>query len=547
MNKEEQPVKNNRSFLPKSISVVLALIMVLTCFTIPAFATETRDINGLKLPIANGDVTVTIMCSNGALSEYGKSLSDSDFPAIDEVMTRTGLTIKFRAYNSDAYKDALNTVLASGTDLPDAFVASGADLTKLAKDGIIANLKDYINEENTPNLMKFFQEYPDIYGSLIAPDGGIYGLPNRVSPYDGEYSCLVLGYRKDWADKLGLAAPNTIEDWYKMLTAFHTGDPNGNGDPTDEIPFVCAASNKIYDFSLAYGMSPWSNWFSVIDGKVCYDFTSDQNKDKAKAYLTEMHKWYAEGLLDPDLNTDHGDKAEAKLLSNQGGAETNWNGYWPYYNTQMATQYPGTNWATALPPIGPSGDRAYENYPANNNERFIITTANKNIVDTLKLYDYVFATEEGQLLTTLGIEGDTYTVADGKLTLTDKILNNQYGSRDVALMLETGEAFPKVLGRDYMDNIVGADMPDSEKQILRDASPFFRTMFPNVIATQEESDTISTKMTDIQTYQQEMFFKFVLGDTSLDQYDAFVAQLKSMGIDEIVAVKQAQYDRFAGK
>lgn len=72
-------------------------------------------------------------------------------------------------------------------------------------------------------------------------------------------------------------------------------------------------------------------------------------------------------------------------------------------------------------------------------------------------------------------------------------------------------------------------------------------MFPNVIATQEESDLISTKMTDIQTYQQEMFYKFILGDESLDNYDAFVEQLKSMGIDEVVAVKQAQYDRFIGK
>ena len=54
-------------------------------------------------------------------------------------------------------------------------------------------------------------------------------------------------------------------------------------------------------------------------------------------------------------------------------------------------------------------------------------------------------------------------------------------------------------------------------------------------------------MTDIQTYQQEMFYKFILGDESLDNYDAFVEQLESMGIDEVVAVKQAQYDRFIGK
>lgn len=213
----------------------------------------------------------------------------------------------------------------------------------------------------------------------------------------------------------------------------------------------------------------------------------------------------------------------------------------------MAADFGDVEWVTAMPPEGPFGDRAYENYPPYNNERWIITTANEHIVETLKLYDYVFATEEGYMLATLGVEGDTYTIENGEVKLTDKIINNEYGSISAAIAMETGEAFPAMLERGYMESVLGSELSDSEKQTLADASQYYRTMFPNVIATQEESDLISTKMTDIQTYQQEMFYKFILGDESLDNYDAFVEQLKSMGIDEVVAVKQAQYDRFIGK
>lgn len=553
--------KRTRKFVAGALSALMAATLLSGCGA-PATSgtssqaasqsvsvnTGTRDLGGLTLPIANGDVSITIMRSDGSLTERGKSLNDSTFASIDAIRANTGIDVQFKAYSGDAYNDALNTALASGSELPDVFVSGNADLTKLAKDGIVANLKDYINEENTPNLMRFFEKYPEVYGAITAPDGGIYGLPNRMSPYDAEYSALVLGYRKDWAENVGITeAPQTIEDWYNMLVAFRDGDPNGNGDTEDEIPFVCSHYNKIYNFSLAYGMSPWSNWFSVINDKVCYDFTSEENSEKAKAYLTEMNKWYKEGLLDPDINIDHGDKAEAMLLGNQGGAEANWTSYWPYYNSQMAADFGDVEWVTAMPPEGPFGDRAYENYPPYNNERWIITTANEHIVETLKLYDYVFATEEGYMLATLGVEGDTYTIENGEVKLTDKIINNEYGSISAAIAMETGEAFPAMLERGYMESVLGSELSDSEKQTLADASQYYRTMFPNVIATQEESDLISTKMTDIQTYQQEMFYKFILGDESLDNYDAFVEQLKSMGIDEVVAVKQAQYDRFIGK
>ena len=56
-------------------------------------------------------------------------------------------------------------------------------------------------------------------------------------------------------------------------------------------------------------------------------------------------------------------------------------------------------------------------------------------------------------------------------------------------------------------------------------------------------DTISRKLIDINTYQEEMYTKFILGEEPLDNWGKFVDQIKGMGIDEVLTVYQAQYDR----
>ena len=58
-----------------------------------------------------------------------------------------------------------------------------------------------------------------------------------MSPWDNNFNILGIGYRSDWATRLGIKDPETIADWYAMLKAFHTKDPNGNGR-IDVIPLL---------------------------------------------------------------------------------------------------------------------------------------------------------------------------------------------------------------------------------------------------------------------------------------------------------------------
>ena len=64
------------------------------------------------------------------------------------------------------------------------------------------------------------------------------------------------------------------------------------------------------------------------------------------------------------------------------------------------------------------------------------------------------------------------------------------------------------------------------------------------MATDEENETINRVQTGIQTYSDELCMKLALGTASLDDFDSYLEELKELGLDELIAVQQARYDRF---
>ena len=70
--------------------------------------------------------------------------------------------------------------------------------------------------------------------------------------------------------------------------------------------------------------------------------------------------------------------------------------------------------------------------------------------------------------------------------------------------------------------------------------------FGSLPSTPAESDALGkTKYNDIKTLISEKMAKYIIGTESLSTYDAFVAQLKTLGIEDVIKVKQAQYTRYA--
>jgi putative aldouronate transport system substrate-binding protein len=69
-------------------------------------------------------------------------------------------------------------------------------------------------------------------------------------------------------------------------------------------------------------------------------------------------------------------------------------------------------------------------------------------------------------------------------------------------------------------------------------------VIPNVTFSTQESKDYSSYYSDIETYVKEMTVNFIMGTTSLDDWDTYVSTIQSMGIEECTKLKQAALDRY---
>jgi putative aldouronate transport system substrate-binding protein len=62
--------------------------------------------------------------------------------------------------------------------------------------------------------------------------------------------------------------------------------------------------------------------------------------------------------------------------------------------------------------------------------------------------------------------------------------------------------------------------------------------------TTEETEAYYAKYSDIQTLISENLSKFAVGERSMDEWDDFVQDIKDLGIEDCIAIKQAAVDRY---
>ena len=70
---------------------------------------------------------------------------------------------------------------------------------------------------------------------------------------------------------------------------------------------------------------------------------------------------------------------------------------------------------------------------------------------------------------------------------------------------------------------------------------------PMIAETAEETEELNRIMTDINTYREEMTFKFITGQESLENFDSFVEQIKAQGIEDAIQIKQDALDRYLAR
>lgn len=489
--------------------------------------------NGVTAGVQGGEGKASDKPVTATLFYYDEVFQISgDMPVLRKAAEMTNVSLQNVAPTGGEAEQAYNLMLASG-ELPDIIAYRTVDLNSIALEGALQPLDDLI-AEHAPNLSKFLNDQPDIRKALEASDGKIYTIP-FVSDGTAKEGWFI---RKDWLDKLGLPEPKTVNDYYQVLKAFKEKDPNGN-NKQDEIPFF--HRNALIG---VYSLLPlWDSFndFYVAEGKVHYGPYEPAYKEG----LSNIAKWYKEGLIDKEIFT-RGNKARDVLFANNtGGSTHDWFASTSNYNTSISDKVSGFDLRPVPPPASVSGKvQELTKRDKLNGSGWALSTKAKDHVMLIKYLDFWWS-EEGRRLFNFGIEGETYTLVDGNPKFTEEVLKQP--SVVDHLISKYGAQLNIGAWQDFSYEEQWSSKIALEGIKMYQDNNYINTEFqlPPLNFTQEEKNRLKEIYPPIQTYVSEISQRWVMGGEEVESgFDTYSAQLKQMGMDEVLSIYQAAFDRF---
>ncbi|HEU5103747.1 MAG TPA: extracellular solute-binding protein, partial [Roseiflexaceae bacterium] len=415
---------------------------------------------------------------------------------------------------------------------------------KMLKDGVIIRLNELI-DQHAPNFKKVLDDHPDWRKQIVTDEGDIYAFPFLR----GDPSLLVFTgpvARQDYLDKLKLQPPTTIDEWHSVLTAMKGQDLNGNGQ-NDDWAFSPWLDNSIrggfnqHAFVGAWGVT---TGFFQDGGAVKFGPAQPEFKE----FLKTMVAWNSEGLIDPDAVSMDLKAFDAKMTGGQiGTGIMRVGGGIGKYMGLMKDKDPNFKLVGVPYPTLKAGEKPQlgqrDNiYPGSNSAA--ITSSNQHQIETVKLLDYAYS-PEGHLLFNFGVEGLTYNMVDGYPKYTDLIMKNPDKlplAQSMSSHFRSNFAGPFVQDKRYLEQYF--QLPEQQDAYKIWQQPTNEKLMPPVTPTQDESRQYAKIMAEVNTRFDEVFAKVITGAEPIESWDAFVEELKQIGIDDAVAVQQAALDRY---
>lgn len=518
---------------------------------IPGKVAQTAVLNGeidrtMQLPITEDGETLSYWITTSFGASSGIS-SWNDHHGLKKVQELTGVNLEITEHNMVSASEQFNLMIASN-DLCDIIVgfennySVGAD-NAIEEEELIVDLKDYI-------------EYAPIYGQLLEvdpdwqadmeTDGGHLASFKMLYTED-QWVTQSVTLRGDWLDELGMELPVTYDDYHEVLLAF-----KNQFDPTYCLNIGTTLGNNWFEpgFGIAVSASGYasSNDFYVEDDVVYSGYTSDRFRD----YLTMLHEWYEDGIISSDYVS-------------VGNLE--------FFENDFSAYASAGEFGCIMGPAGllslyasMSDDPDFEFVggilPRNNEDETLtylsertltggdwapsVSATSDNIPLAMSFLDF-FYTEEGSMISNYGLEGESYTIENGEVKLTDLILNA--GDTNGALMAY------KTSISSIGDPNAGFALTSTPEGVAimrawtEDQSALAlmgnNAVYPSGVSlTSEELAEASNVLSDIATYVSEAVPGFIMGTKSLDEWDAYCADLEAMNLADAVAIYQTAYERY---
>lgn len=435
-----------------------------------------------------------------------------DNPVLQKIEDTLGIRLIVEAPPLNSFSDRVKMLVSTG-DMPDFFIY-GADVfaTQWAEEGLLADITDKV--KNYPNLMANISD--EQFGDTrLLGDGRIYGVP-RPNSYD------MAGFmiNKKWLDKLGLEAPETVDEFVEVCRAFTTQDPDGNGaNDTYGVSFG-AMQNSLdsgiwhlnNDFlSTAYSISAWHHGLPDADGS----FKLRALKSEYYDYITLLRDMYAEGVIDREFIThkseEHVEKFAQERVGIVGASGKN-------YTTQIIEKY-GLNpddFVYCAPLSLDKETKPVYAMPPSNWMAYFINAKSDKIDDVLRLLDWA-NTEEGFVTMQLGLAGVHYNSYDIETRTVDRTKEQADAVTKV-----TGNMMSFANAYKNQEALMGGSTPETiakwqkEEKAADEKTMKCYTPFVKMI------DKIAVEYPDDVQTLNNLEVRYVTGEIQMDELKTFI-------------------------
>jgi len=516
----------------------------------PAASTDTADAPVTprgEFPIVNDDLSLNIAMVVTA------NVEDIDTNYATQWLEKTsGIDLEFTQLPSDETATKINLMLASGeaADVFAGYNMSKAAIEEYAAAGWIVPIDEYIAEygEGYDELMADLGDLKDMFLNYVTlSDGQRYSL-NYVSTVSTNMYYGNAWMYMPWIEKLGWDhTPATLDEFFDYCMDIKTKDPNGNG-LNDEMPI--SGSKDYWGRIIAFIGNAFQytdfTWYCKVDnGQVSFM----ANNDEYKATVEYLKKLYDNGLIDANHLTQS--KSDMKAIFAQedltvGVVFTNSpSGYMdttaePCLSFRIVEPFSNNGFATTTS----RGMSVYHDW--------IITTGCENPAAAYRLGDLILSSY-GSDVVRYGEEGVDWDYAkEGDKDIVGNqayitLHNDVWGLSSQNKIWRTN-ALPYHIKQSYLERTSDGNDTEYEakKYIGTNAYQKYATAeyLPEtmIFASADDEARISILKNDIFTYVQEQTAAFMTGARSMDTWDAYVEELKMLGVDEYVSILQAGYE-----
>lgn len=558
--------------MKRFVSLLLLVIMVVSIFAgCNNPSTNNGQVGTLQtttdknaIPDLTGR-TITILTTDTWLA--GMTLSDI-LPKFKQIEERTGCTIVWEtAPGGSDFDTVLQTRLTGDPSESPDIILLPTNTTVLSKyidqDLLFDITRAY---DYCPNIKAFYEEHrTDLKASFTYHDGGIYNLLSNVyvsledkAMNTAEVGDNALWYRADIAEELGWTTyPKTINELYQLLTQVHEAYPEMV--PLHMYDWGSWESVKI--LNSAYGLH-FNNeecgtyFYPDANGKVQFE----PALAATKAWLTEMNKWYKEGLIVIGNSEEQKIGAVAKGLTFAG-----------FYADVTKLCEP------TLKTIDPDAYFLYMPFPKNGsadptliprgqfyNSFAIVDNGDESqSIAATQFLDYAFLSYYGMCSEVLGVEGEGWSLDEnGKfvpnMDYVEKIITGEEilqasganihfnGPTLYSYELNSALHHAKLKVReecgypDPMNEVQQANW----KEINKINISYYQSAYPMFYMEEDDQELYSRLYSDIETYTQEMLERYILGTADLNKFEQeFVSTLYGrLQLQTVLDIQQKYYD-----